>query len=67
MAVWEVFAPLAAGAHLVLAESEVPRDVPALVRQLGRDAVTLLNVVPSLLAAILEGPGLDEALSVMSS
>ncbi|HEV2735679.1 MAG TPA: amino acid adenylation domain-containing protein, partial [Longimicrobiaceae bacterium] len=51
--VWEFWAPLLAGATLVLAEPGVHRDPAALLRAVADDSVTVLQLVPSLLEALL--------------
>jgi amino acid adenylation domain-containing protein len=61
VSVWELFGPLVAGATLVLAPPEVPREVAALVEVLGRERVTLAHFVPSLLKVFLEAPGVEAA------
>ncbi len=51
--VWEIFAPLLAGAELVLAEPEAHRDPARLARALEDCGGTVLQVVPSLLRLLL--------------
>ncbi|MEU2559203.1 amino acid adenylation domain-containing protein [Streptomyces longispororuber] len=55
--VWEVFAPLAHGAAVVLAEPGAERDPAALVRTAGEQGVTVLQVVPSVLRLMVEEDG----------
>jgi amino acid adenylation domain-containing protein/thioester reductase-like protein len=55
-AVEEILLPLAAGARLVLAAPGGGRDLDYLVRTLAGEAITFLDVTPSLLAALLEHP-----------
>ena len=57
--VWEFYAPLLAGGRLVMARPESHGDTAYLTTTLARRAVTTLQVVPSLLRALLEEPGLD--------
>jgi amino acid adenylation domain-containing protein len=60
-AIWEFFAPLAAGARLVVPSRAAASDVADLVRWIGRHQVTTIQVVPSLLGALLEHPDLERA------
>ncbi len=55
--VWELLAPLFCGACMVLAEPGSQRDPSALVRQMQAQRVTVMQVVPSLLRALLAEPG----------
>ncbi len=57
-AVWEFHAPLIAGATLVMAEPGLQRSPAQLVACVRREAITVLQMVPSLLAAVLDHPGL---------
>ncbi len=57
-AVWETFAPLLAGACLVVAEPGEERDAGRLVARLAADRITLLQVVPTVLELLLERPAL---------
>ncbi|QDE97917.1 non-ribosomal peptide synthetase [Myxococcus xanthus] len=56
--VWELFAPLMAGARLVLAPKGLTADTEHLVRVLQERGITVLQLVPSLLTALVEEPGL---------
>ena len=56
-AVWECFAPLMAGARLVLARPEGQKDTGYLVDAVRRHGITVLKLVPSLLQALAEEPG----------
>jgi amino acid adenylation domain-containing protein/FkbM family methyltransferase len=58
--VWEIFVPLLAGARLVLAQVGGEQDASYLVRTVREERVTVLQVVPSMLALLLEEPGLEE-------
>ncbi|ASS75353.1 hypothetical protein CIG75_10355 [Tumebacillus algifaecis] len=51
--VWEIFAPLASGAQLIIAP-DWQQDVQLLSAAITRHAVTVLQVVPSLLRTLLE-------------
>lgn len=53
---WELFAPLAHGEAVVVADAAQRRDPAALVALLERHAVTRIVLVPSLLEAILRLP-----------
>ena len=57
--VMEFFAPLIAGATLVLAKPGGHQDPAYLMRTVAEQKITLLQVVPSLLRVLLEVPGLD--------
>jgi amino acid adenylation domain-containing protein len=59
--VWEVYAPLMSGARLVLAREGAHRDAGELLRLIDERGVTVLQVVPSLLALLLDEPGLERA------
>ncbi|HEU0079364.1 MAG TPA: non-ribosomal peptide synthetase [Longimicrobiaceae bacterium] len=58
--VWEFWAPLLGGATLVMAPPGAERDPAGLVRLAARERVTVLQVVPTLLRAMLEAGGLEE-------
>jgi amino acid adenylation domain-containing protein len=55
--VWEFYAPLLAGATLVMAGPEAHRDPAELVRALADERITILQVVPAYLRAVLDEPG----------
>ncbi len=54
--VWEFYAPLLCGGTLVVAEPDGHRDPAYLCRVIRETGVTTLQVVPSLLALLLEEP-----------
>ncbi len=56
--VWEFFAPLFAGARLVMAEPGGHRDSRYLAEAVGRHGITTLQLVPSMLRMLVEEPGL---------
>ncbi|HEX7240625.1 MAG TPA: amino acid adenylation domain-containing protein, partial [Longimicrobiaceae bacterium] len=58
--VWEFWAPLLSGATLVMAAPEAHRDPAGLGRIVAAEGITTLQVVPSLLRALLEEGGLEE-------
>ncbi len=58
--VWEVWAPLLAGARLVLHPQEDHPDPARLIESLLRREISVLQLVPSLLRILLEEPGLAE-------
>jgi amino acid adenylation domain-containing protein/non-ribosomal peptide synthase protein (TIGR01720 family) len=62
--VWECFAPLWAGARLILAEPGRQGDGDYLVRVLREHRVTCVHFVPSLLAAFLEADGVEACTSL---
>ncbi|ATB48375.1 non-ribosomal peptide synthetase [Corallococcus macrosporus DSM 14697] len=55
--VWELFAPLMAGARLVLAPHGLGADTEHLTRVLRERGISVLQLVPSLLTALVEEPG----------
>ncbi|HET7462017.1 MAG TPA: amino acid adenylation domain-containing protein, partial [Longimicrobium sp.] len=52
--VWEFWAPLMAGATLVMAEPGGHQDPAYLVRAVREEGITILQLVPSMLGAVLE-------------
>jgi amino acid adenylation domain-containing protein/non-ribosomal peptide synthase protein (TIGR01720 family) len=62
--VWECFAPLSAGARLVLAEPGRQGDSAYLVRTLREHRVTFVHFVPSMLAAFLGEEGVETCTSL---
>ncbi|XXF74928.1 amino acid adenylation domain-containing protein [Myxococcaceae bacterium GXIMD 01537] len=58
--VWELFAPLMVGARLVLAPHGLSADTEHLARVLCEREITVLQLVPSLLTALVEEPGLGK-------
>ena len=58
--VWEIFLPLMTGARLVMAEPGGHQDTAYLADAVARHGVTVLQLVPSVLAALLEEPRLAE-------
>ena len=57
--VWELFWPLWVGATVVVAEPERHQDVAYLMRAVVEHGVTSLYLVPTLLRAFLEEPGVE--------
>jgi amino acid adenylation domain-containing protein len=51
--IWEILAPLAAGARLVLARPDGHRDPASLARTMTEQGVTIVHFVPSMLRAFL--------------
>jgi len=56
--VWEFWAPLMAGATLVLAPPGADRDPGELLRAVADERITILQLVPSFLRAVLDEPAL---------
>jgi amino acid adenylation domain-containing protein len=56
--IWELFLSLHAGARLVMALPGGHQDPSYLTRTVASEGVTVLQVVPSMLAALLDDPGL---------
>lgn len=59
--VWEFWAPLLSGATLVMAGPEAHRDPVELLRCIQRHRVTILQLVPTMLGAVLDHPTLAGA------
>ncbi len=57
VSVWEFFAPLVAGATMVLAAPGAQRDPVGLAELIGRERVTGVHFVPSMLRLFLAGAG----------
>ncbi|HSK75058.1 MAG TPA: amino acid adenylation domain-containing protein, partial [Thermoanaerobaculia bacterium] len=64
VSVWEFFWPLLAGARLVLARPGGHRDNDYLAELIGRERVTVMHFVPSMLQAFLEEPDLSACASL---
>jgi amino acid adenylation domain-containing protein len=67
VSVWETFAPLVAGAELVMARPEGHRDNAYLVEVIRERRITTIHFVPSMLGAFLDsldGPALDSCRSL---
>ncbi len=58
--IWEIFAPLFAGALLVLALPGEHQETEALARRVAGEGITVLQLVPSLLRPFLAEPALGE-------
>jgi amino acid adenylation domain-containing protein len=62
--VWEFYAPLMAGARLVMARPEGHRDSAYLVKAVVDEAITTLQLVPSMLQMLVDEPGLESCRSL---
>jgi amino acid adenylation domain-containing protein len=62
--VWEFFAPLMAGARLVMARPEGHKDIPYLVEAMQQHRITVLQTGPSLLQLLAEFPGFEKCTSL---
>ena len=62
--VWECFAPLIAGAQLVLARPGGQRDAGYLVRTIRERGITLVHFIPSMLQAFVAEPDLEACTSL---
>jgi amino acid adenylation domain-containing protein len=62
--VWEFYAPLLAGAQLILARPRGHQDTAYLVETIQGQGVTTLQVVPALLRALLDTPGFERCVSL---
>ena len=54
ISVWQFLAALMVGARVHICADEVVRDPALLMQEIGREGVTVLQIVPALLRAILE-------------
>ena len=66
IAVWQFLAPLMVGASVHICDDEVIRDPALLAQEVGREGVTVLQIVPALLRSILERAPNEPALRVLS-
>src|SRR6202008_4853638 len=57
--IWEFYAPLLAGARLVMAPLRAHQDSACLVKVLAEQQVTVLQLVPSMLDVLVEEAGLE--------
>ena len=62
--VWEIFAPLIAGAQLILARPDDNKDMFELLQTMVRHQVTTLQLVPSMLRLLLDEPTLGNCSSL---
>jgi amino acid adenylation domain-containing protein len=62
--IWEFFAPLMAGAQLVMARLGGEKDSSYLVKTIDEQGITVLQVVPSMLQMLLDTPGLERCRSL---
>ena len=62
--IWELFCPLLAGASVILGSPGVERDPAAMVRQIARERVSVLQLVPSLLRVFLDQSGIADLASL---
>lgn len=62
IAVWQCLAGLTVGARIHVCATEVVRDPVLLAREIGAHGITVLQIVPSLLRALLEQIG-DQAIT----
>jgi len=58
--IWEFYAPLLAGAQLILARPEGHREITYLVQTIAEQQITILQLVPTMLDMILAEPGLTD-------
>jgi amino acid adenylation domain-containing protein len=62
--IWEVFAPLLAGARLLLARPGGHQDAGYLVRTIAEQGVTIVHFVPSMLELFLREEGVERCTSL---
>ncbi len=60
VAVWEFWAPLVAGAKLILAPPQAHRDPRALIQTLRTERITVVQFVPTMLRAVTDRGGFTE-------
>ncbi|CCQ72949.1 non-ribosomal peptide synthetase [Magnetospira sp. QH-2] len=58
--VWELFAPLIAGAQVVLPRAGIQQDPAEMVAVMAHHGISLISCVPSLLAHLTDQPGLAD-------
>jgi amino acid adenylation domain-containing protein len=63
-AMWELLAPAAAGASIVVAPTDAHRDPSVLVAAIARHDATVLQLVPSVLRLVVDEPGLAACTSL---
>jgi amino acid adenylation domain-containing protein len=61
---WEFFAPLFVGGTLVIPEAQTHRDPAAIVRAVLNEAVTVVQLVPTMLGEILKAEGFGDCRSL---
>ena len=64
ISVWEIFAPLSAGARSVLARPRCEMDPGYLVRVIAEERVTIAHFGPAMLQAFLEAAGVERCRSL---
>jgi amino acid adenylation domain-containing protein/natural product biosynthesis luciferase-like monooxygenase protein len=62
--VWEFWAPLVAGARLVIAPPNVHRDSRELVQLVKKEGITILQLVPSMAGLVADEPALSSCHSL---
>ncbi|MFI5922601.1 amino acid adenylation domain-containing protein [Streptomyces anulatus] len=67
ISVWELVAPLTVGARVAAIPPETVVDGPALVRRLRAEAVTVVQVTPSVWAVLVAAGGVPESVRVRVS
>jgi len=61
---WELFAPLASGGTVIMAEPGAERDPAALVQEMLRHEITVFQAVPSVLRLVAEDPAWPSCVSL---
>ncbi len=64
ISVWEMFAPLLAGARMIMARSGGQRENSYLIRLIAENQITVAHFCPSHLQLFLEEPGLERCRSL---
>ena len=62
--VWEFYAPLIAGARLYMAEDEGNKDPDYIIKKIISESITIIQVVPSMLKALLHHEQIDRCVSL---
>jgi amino acid adenylation domain-containing protein len=57
-AIWEIFTPLVAGGRVVMAPVGAPQDPSQVTRLIAGRGVTMAGLIPSMMDALLEDPGI---------
>jgi amino acid adenylation domain-containing protein len=64
--IWEFYVPLIAGAELIIARPGGHQESDYLIKTIAEHEATILQVVPSMLRALLDDPGFEKCASLKS-
>lgn len=62
--IWEFYVPLMTGARLYIAEEECNKDPDYIIKKIISECITIIQVVPSMLKALLNHPQIDRCTSL---